>query len=94
MAKIKMTRPHQLGKEKALAAGIKVAEVLKSKAQIDYSVEGDVINVKRTGAKGSIRVTETDVTAEVEIGLVLRPMKGLIESKMGEYLERYLKLEA
>lgn len=90
-SKIHMVRSHNLGKAKALEAAIKVAERLKDKAQIEYSVNGDEISVQRSGAKGRIVVREAEVEANVELGMMLRPMKGLIESKMGEYFERYLK---
>lgn len=91
MANVHMVRPHNLGKEQALEAAKKVADRLRDKAQINYTVEGDVIRFSRTGAKGTLKVSETEVEVDVEIGLALRPMKGLIESKMGEYFDRYLK---
>jgi len=87
---IHMVKTHNLGKEKALEAAVKVAERLKEKAEIAYTIEGDRIEVKRTGAKGRIVVRETEVEAEVELGMMLRPMKGMIESKMAEYFDKYL----
>ena len=88
---IHMVRPHNLGKDKALEAALKVAERLKEKAHIDYTVSGAQIDVRRSGAKGRIIVRDTEVEADVELSLPLRPMKSMIETKMGEYFDRYLE---
>jgi putative polyhydroxyalkanoate system protein len=91
MADIRVERKHGLGKQAAHAAALKVAERLKEKAQVDYRVSGDTIEFERTGAKGRIVIGEDSVVAEISIGFMLRPMRGMIESKIDEYFERYLK---
>jgi putative polyhydroxyalkanoate system protein len=66
-----------------------VAERLKEKIQITYRWEGNVLRFERSGAKGQLHVTDTNVRMEIELGLMLRPMKGVIEQKMKDYFDRY-----
>ncbi|HEX7479823.1 MAG TPA: polyhydroxyalkanoic acid system family protein [Polyangiales bacterium] len=91
MADIRVERKHGLGKEAALAAALQVADRLKEKAQVGYRVNGDTIEFERTGAKGRIIVSEDTVVAEVQLGLLLRPMRSLVEAKIDEYFARYMK---
>ncbi|HET8935861.1 MAG TPA: polyhydroxyalkanoic acid system family protein [Polyangiales bacterium] len=89
MADIRVERTHALGKEAGLRAALRVAERMKEKAQVDFRVNGDVIEFERTGAKGSLSVTDDRVIAEVKLGLMLKPMRGLVESKIDDYFTRY-----
>jgi putative polyhydroxyalkanoate system protein len=90
MADIRVERAHGVSKDAAMQAALKVAERLKEKAQASYRVQGDTIEFERSGAKGKIVVGETTIVAEVSLGLMLKPMRGLIESKVDEYFTRYL----
>lgn len=89
MADIRLERKHTIGKPAALAAALKVAERMKEKADIQYTVAGDVISFERSGAKGTIVVADETVTVEAKLGLLLRPMRGKIEQKIEEYFARY-----
>jgi putative polyhydroxyalkanoate system protein len=73
-----------------MEAALRVAERLKEKAQLEYRVSGDTIELERTGAKGKITVGDTTVIAEVTLGFMLKPMRGMIESKIDEYFARFL----
>jgi putative polyhydroxyalkanoate system protein len=89
MADIHVERAHGIGKEAALKAALRVAERMKEKAQVNYRVNGDVIEFERTGAKGRLTVTDDRVIADVTLGLMLKPMRGLVEGKIDEYFTRY-----
>jgi putative polyhydroxyalkanoate system protein len=91
MADIRVHRPHGVTKEAAMQVALNVAERLKDKAQASYRVQGDVIEFERPGAKGKIVVGDTNIVAEVTLGFMLKPMRGMIESKIDEYFTRYLK---
>lgn len=91
MADIRVERRHTIGKEAALAAARRVAERMQEKAQVQYRVQGDVIEFERSGAKGRIAVTSDTITAEVTLGLLLKPMRGFIEQKIDDYFARYFK---
>ena len=88
--KIHVVRTHTLGKEKAREVALKIAERMKDKAQVSYHVQGDVIVMERSGVKGHLRIRETDMEVDIELGLMMRPMKGMIETKVAEYFDRYL----
>jgi putative polyhydroxyalkanoate system protein len=89
MADIRVERNHALGKEAALAAALRVAERMKEKAHVNYRVVGDVIEFERSGAKGRLSVEQNRVIAEITLGMLLKPMRGVIEGKVDEYFTRY-----
>jgi putative polyhydroxyalkanoate system protein len=89
MSDIRIERAHTLGKQAALAAALRVAERMQEKAQVKYRVLGDCIEFERSGASGRIVVDETSVSAEVKLGLLMKPMRGMLESKIEEYFARY-----
>lgn len=91
MATIDIQRNHNVGKDKAREVAQLVADRLKEKAGISYKWNGDVLEFERTGAKGTLKVSDTQVTVAIDLGMMLRPMKGTIESKIAEYFDRYLK---
>jgi putative polyhydroxyalkanoate system protein len=91
MSDIRVERAHTLGKEAAFAAALKVAERLKEKAQLNYRIAGDAIEFDRAGAKGRILVAAESVTAEITLGLLMKPMRGMIESKIEDYFTRYFQ---
>ncbi len=90
MATIDITRQHTMGREGAKQAAENVAERLKEKIDVNYRWEGDTLRFQRKGADGRIQVRDADVRVEVELGLLLRPMKGTITEKINDYLSRYL----
>jgi putative polyhydroxyalkanoate system protein len=89
MPDIRVERSHAIGKDAALAAALKVAERLKEKAQVNYRVAGDMIEFERSGAKGRLVIADDKVTAEITLGLLMKPMRGMIEKKLEEYFGRY-----
>ena len=89
MSDIRVEKQLSIGREAAWAAALQVAERIQEKADAKYRIVGDSIEFERTGAKGKITVTDTHVVAEVTLGMLLRPMRGLVESKIDEYFARY-----
>jgi putative polyhydroxyalkanoate system protein len=92
MPDIRVERAHNIGKQAALAAALRVAERLKDKAQVNYRVEGDTIAFERIGAKGRIVVSSDMVVAEITLGLLMKPMRGMIETKIEQYFTRYFSV--
>ena len=91
MADIRVERRHTIGKEAAKAAAVRIAERMHEKAQVKYRVNGDTIEFERTGAKGRIVVGDETVSAEVTLGLLMKPMRGFVEQKIEEYFGRYFQ---
>ncbi len=90
MATIDIRRPHAIGKDRARSAAETVAQRLEQKLQIRYHWDGDDLKFERSGASGCIHVTDQEVRVLVDLGLMLRPMKGKVEQKVHQYLDEAL----
>lgn len=86
MSTIRVKRPHALGEEEALRRARDLVEQFGGKlnASIDWS--GPDASFKGRGFTGSARVDGDSVSVDVELGLLLRPLRGQIESKLEEAL--------
>ena len=90
MAHISIHRKHHLGLEDARTQVEKIAETLKEKLNSEYSWEDNTLHFKRSGASGSIAVSEDTIDLDIKLGLMLRPMKGVIEKTILENLDQAL----
>jgi putative polyhydroxyalkanoate system protein len=90
MAHISIHRKHHMGLDEARTKVEKIAETLKEKLNSEYSWEDDTLHFKRSGANGSIAVTEDSIDLEIKLGLALRPLKGMIEKTIYENLDKAL----
>lgn len=85
MANIHIKRKHDLNRTAARAKVEELARSLQEKLGTNYHWDGDCLRFKRTGASGFIDVSrEGEVEVDVNLGLVLRPMKGMIETSINE----------
>ncbi|MCB9667303.1 MAG: polyhydroxyalkanoic acid system family protein [Myxococcales bacterium] len=91
MPGIDIRRAHTLGKDAARKAADALSTELTNKLQVQSHWEGDVLKFERTGAKGQVAVSDSLVHVSVELGLMLRPLKGAIEAQVNKYLDRYLR---
>lgn len=87
--RIHQKREHGIGLERAREAALSIARRAEEKASVSYRVVGDRIDVEGKGVKGHMTVDETHVEIDLELGMLLRPMKSVIERKIGDYFERY-----
>ena len=91
MATIDITRSHNLGKNGARRAANTTVEEIRNKISVNYRWEGDELKFEGSGAKGGIQVGDSAVRVAVDLSFLLRKtMKGTIERKINEYLDRYL----
>jgi putative polyhydroxyalkanoate system protein len=90
MATIDIRRNHTIGKAAARDAAQGIAEKLKDKVDVRYHWDGDDLRFERTGAKGRIQVTESEVRVEIDLNLALRPLRGKLEAKVHKYLDESL----
>lgn len=85
MANIHIKRNHNLDRAAARAKVEELAKSLQDKLGANYHWDGDCLRFTRTGASGFIDVSrEGEVEVDVKLGLVLRPMKGMIENSINE----------
>lgn len=90
MATVDITREHTLGKETARERAQKLADKLAQKLDAKCSWQGDELTFKRSGADGSILVSDDNVRVQVKLGLMLTPMAGMIRGEVEKALEKYL----
>jgi len=89
MAKIDIRRPHGKTIAEARAVVDKVAARMNEKLGTEGSWQGDTFNFARSGVKGSIAVSASDVHVTAELGMMLSPMKGMIEKEIGQKLDEH-----
>lgn len=90
MPDIDITRKHSLTKDELRKTAEELAETLKEKLDARYHWEGDELRFRRSGADGKIEVHEDRLRVTITLGLLLKPLRGLIEGKINEYLDKNL----
>jgi len=95
MATIDVTRPHSLPKEDAKKKAEEFAKSMQERFELDWRWEGDSIHFDAThgaakGTKGEVNVTDKTVRVQIDLPLMLRMLKGTIESKVEEKLTKLL----
>lgn len=95
MATIEVRRRHSLPNETARERAEELAKSLQEKLGLEWHWTDDrlVFEAPRgpaKGTKGSVRVTAEEVSVEIDLPFFLRMLKGKIESKVQEKLDRLL----
>ena len=96
MATIDIRRSHALSLEAAKQRAEELARSMEGKLGIRWKWEGDRITFDAPsgtakGANGSVSVDTSAVRVEVDLPFLLRPMKGMVKSKIEEKLSALLK---
>lgn len=91
MPNIHFQTAHHLSKESAKQKLQSVADQLKNRLGAKCTWQGDTLTFERSGASGSIDVTDKDVTVDVELGMMLTPFKGEIERQIKSQLQSSLQ---
>ena len=89
MAKIDIRRRHKLSIGDARAVVDKVAVKLREKFATESQWQGDTLKFSRSGVNGTIAVAADAVIVHAELGLMLSPMKGMIEQEIRNKLDEY-----
>jgi len=82
MTRIHIKHQHNLPQGEARALVEEIAGDLKKELKAEYSMEGNSLRFQRTGASGSVDLGEDFVEVNVNLGLLLGPMKGAIEKSI------------
>ena len=90
MTSIHITRPHQLDQATVRNKVQELADTLVEKLSAEYQWDQDRLVFKRIGATGFVRIGDQEVEVEINLGLILRPLKGTIEKTITEYLDQRL----
>lgn len=90
MSSIRVKRPHALGEEEALRRARELVDRFGGKLNATVDWNGREASFKGRGFSGSAHVAGDSVSVDVELGLLLRPLRGQIESRLEEALrERF-----
>ena len=90
MSKIHLKRNHTLGIDKALEDAEQLALMLADRFDAKYEWQGQKLVFHRTGVKGYLDVTEDTLEVKVELALLMRPFKSVVEREINNYLEKEL----
>lgn len=92
MSVIDVHRAHSLDKDHARQAAETLAQDLSRQFDVNYEWEGDHLNFKRSGVKGHLNITDSDLRVHLELGLMLRPFKSRIEQEIHSQLDQILNV--
>jgi putative polyhydroxyalkanoate system protein len=92
MSHIVLTRPHGLTREKAANRIDRLLEDLRQEYDFAGQWENDVLHLERKGATGEVLVSEDDIEIRIRLALVLRPLRGKIEERLGAELDELFPL--
>ncbi len=95
MSTIDVRRAHALPKEEAKKRAEDLANSMKQKFELDWRWEGDRIAFDAPrgaakGTRGSVDVGDKEVRVQIDLPFLLRMLKGTIESKVNDKLDKLL----
>ena len=89
MPKIDIRRLHQLSIAEARAIVDQVAARMHEKLGMDGQWQGDTLHFSRPGATGTIAVSSDAIQVHAELGLMLSPLKGMVEQEIRRKLDEH-----
>jgi putative polyhydroxyalkanoate system protein len=89
MPKIDIRKPHQLPVADARAVVEQVAAKMREKFGMEGQWQGDTFVFSRQGVSGSIAVEPAAIQVRAELGLMLSPLKGLVEQEIRRKLDEH-----
>lgn len=95
MATIDVRRAHSLSKEEARKRAEDFARNMQQRFELEWKWDGDRILFEAPrgaakGTRGSVDVGDKDVHVQIDLPFLLRMMKGTVESKVHEKLDKLL----
>jgi len=95
MATIDVRRAHTLSKEEARKRAEDFARTMQQRFELDWRWVGDRIVFEAPrgaakGTKGTVDVGDKDVHVQIDLPFLLRMLKGTVESKVHEKLDKLL----
>jgi putative polyhydroxyalkanoate system protein len=90
MARIIVERTHTLGRQAAREKADLLAAKLTSEYGLDCQWQGDVLEVRRSGADGRIEVEDDRVRVLLNLGLLMSAMAGTVQTQIERALDKAL----
>lgn len=92
MSVIDVHRPHALDREHAREVAETLAKDLSQQFDMNYRWDGDVMEFKRSGVKGHLNISPSDLHVHLELGMLLRPFKSRIEQEIHSQLDQIIQV--
>lgn len=89
MPKIDIRRPHQLSLAEARGVVDQVAARMQEKFGMEGQWQGDTLRFSRSGVNGAIAVGTDEIHVSAELGMMLSPLKGLVEQEIRRKLDEH-----
>jgi putative polyhydroxyalkanoate system protein len=89
MPSIDIHRPHRLPLSEARAVVEKVAARMHEKFDLEGRWQGDTLHFSRPGVNGQIAVSADAIRVRAELGLLLAPLKGMVEQEIRRKLDEH-----
>ena len=87
MPTIDIRRPHQLPIAEARARVEQVAARMREKFGLAGEWQGDTLHISRPGVTGSIAVEPAAIQVQARLGMMLTPLKGVVEQEIRHKLD-------
>lgn len=88
MPDINLVRSYSLPLAVAKARVQKTADELAEEHHLKSEWEGDTLHFDRPGLHGAIEVTDSELRLEVNLSLLLKPLRGRLEKRIMDKFER------
>ncbi len=89
MPKIAIHRAHQLSLTEARAVVDQVALRMREKFGMQGQWQGDTLSFSRPGVSGTIAVTSGAIRVNADLGMMLAPLKGMVEQEIRRKLDEH-----
>ena len=94
MAEISLKRNHGCNGQDDVRSRIEgLAEKVAGRLGGSWRWDGDAAVCEARGAKARVGYDEEEISIDVNLPLMLRPLRGKLEAKIEEYFERYFRDE-
>jgi putative polyhydroxyalkanoate system protein len=90
MAVIDIRRPHKSSVKSAKTAVERVAKAIVKEYGIAHRWVGDQLDFDRSGVKGHITVSKSDIHVRVELGFMMSALKPVIEREIQRQLDEHV----
>ncbi|KRE89178.1 polyhydroxyalkanoic acid synthase [Frateuria sp. Soil773] len=89
MPKIDIRRPHHLPLAEARGVIDQVAARMREKFGMEGQWQGDTLRFSRPGVNGAIAVGSDEIHVSAELGMMLSPLKGMVEQEIRRKLDEH-----
>jgi putative polyhydroxyalkanoate system protein len=91
MADISIRRGHDLGRDEARASIGKLASKLAERLGGEWRWEGDTAVCESRGAVARVGYDDREISVEVTLPRLLKPLRRRLEDKIDESFDRYFR---